>query len=481
MPVDVTSPHLDEFTLLAFAAGQVDDLQKRRSERHLDGCPECRDALAASRALDVQLRGLFGDMEADGLGEQGLQVGDPFYDRPEIQLPPGFGQPGLSGAPLVELAFAAAREGSERAGALVEAAGESETTLKAALAALQLDVPRDRYTVLSALQVSGVRIGESPERALALASSALARLDPPVGPASQDARLAERLVPLKLLAANAHLLAGQACNWTGEYDRGGWHLLAAWNLFPAVGATEFELALVEMQESQRRGFSSLPAEALALARRAARTFDEFGQDEWKARAGVAVGMALVGLERYDEAIVKYRGALVAFRKLRLWSPYATTLSSLGGALRLMGRLDDARREYERGLRQVARIDVPASAVFVFGNYAALLHASGHFVEAAQQFRRAADMAATHGLLLDHLLCHLRRVESLACGGDREGALEAFSGFQEEVTDRKALDAGLVRAFGNCLAGADPDFETLSQICEEAEGYLRVGLSRKRTA
>jgi len=483
MSASVTAAHLAEFALLRFVANDLDDLERRRAERHLADCSSCREELERTRLLDASLRDVFRDAGKDEFGQESrLPAGDPYAQRPELRAQAsGRNAGGPPGADLLASAFSFSRAGAEDAPRLLEAAASGEEAIARELESLDLDAARDRYCIQTALQKAGEGMSKDPENGLRLANRVLSRLEPPAENDSIEASIAERLVPLRLLAAGAQLLAGQACNWTGELDRGGWHLLAAWNLYGSAGATEFELALVELQESQRRSFASLPGEAIVLARRAAETFEEFGQEEWKARAEVTRGIALSGLERDEEALPLFRKALAVFNRLELWATYCSTLNSLGGSLRLLGRLEEARREYARALGRLAREDLPMVQALVYGNLATLLHRAGDYAGAARSSATAATLYAGTGMLLDRLLAELRRIESLACADEREEAFAALDAFRTEVASHGALDLSIVRALEACFAGAEPNFETLSQVLEEAEGYLRIGLSRRRSA
>ncbi|HEX7579782.1 MAG TPA: hypothetical protein VF580_07260, partial [Thermoanaerobaculia bacterium] len=124
---------------------------------------------------------------------------------------------------------------------------------------------------------------------------------------------------------------------------------------------------------------------------------------------------------------------------------------------------------------------PMVQALVYGNLATLLHRAGDYSGAARSAASAATLYAGTGMLLDRLLEELRRIESLACAGEKEEAFAALDAFRTEVASHGALDLSIVRALEACFAGAEPNFETLSQVREEAEGYLRIGLSRRRSA
>ncbi|HEV2064889.1 MAG TPA: hypothetical protein VGS00_10125, partial [Thermoanaerobaculia bacterium] len=204
--------HLDDFTLLRYTAGDLERVERDLAARHLHACPACSDLLGELRRLDIGLRDLAEDPDAFGESESPeLSPGDPFRRRPEVSRPVRHGS-----VRLVERAIAASERGLERRESLLEAVQEPRR-LTEALANLSLSDAGDRYALLYALQEAGQRIAESPVRARRFAEEALTRLRrrDAAGHGAEDPA-PERMVPQLGLVGQAHLLAGQGCNWMGE-------------------------------------------------------------------------------------------------------------------------------------------------------------------------------------------------------------------------------------------------------------------------
>src|SRR6266540_2809540 len=80
------SAHLDEFTLLRYAASDLDGRERETADDHLHVCKRCVAALSAMEELDQQLRAITGDFAPSG----DLDPADPFARRPEtLPRPPG--------------------------------------------------------------------------------------------------------------------------------------------------------------------------------------------------------------------------------------------------------------------------------------------------------------------------------------------------------------------------------------------------------
>src|SRR4029077_19937304 len=137
-------------------------------------------------------------------------------------------------------------------------------TLAERLGHLALGQPAPRSALLYALQQSGRGLAECPLPALRWAEETLTRLRRE--PFATDSKTSdtERMVPRLVLRGHAHLLAGQACLWTREFERGRSHLELAYRSLARGGAEDMTLAMVEVVESQRRSFLGRGREALVL-------------------------------------------------------------------------------------------------------------------------------------------------------------------------------------------------------------------------
>ena len=343
---ELTSEHLDDFTLLRYVAGDLSEAERRSAARHLSECNACTGVEREIVQLDRELRAL-SDSDVDalrsGAGKSTLRRGDPFRARPEIQEPV---RRRGSARRIAEKAVAASERARPVSEGLLRAVRGGR--VRAALAELSLEDASHRYGLLYALQSSGAMIAESPLGSLRFAEEALDVLRRAVfAPAAEHE--AEAMVPRLVLRGQAHTLAGQACIWTRELERARVHLELAYRSF-AGGGDEINLAGVELAESQRRSFAGKPVEGLLLAERAGATYESFGLKDLWAKTRVACGLALFELDRQEEAIGAYREALPFFERSGLWSNYVGTLNSLATSFARAGRLEEARREYARALR-----------------------------------------------------------------------------------------------------------------------------------
>lgn len=151
---------------------------------------------------------------------------------------------------------------------------------------------------------------------------------------------AERAYPLDDLLGLSLLVQGIACNWTGEFLRGGRDLRRAYGAFARGSVSERRLASVELVEAQRRAFLDRAEEALHLADRARGTFRALGLEDEAARAAGAHALALSYLGRDEEALAEFRGALPALAEAGRWSAYVSMLNGVSRFVRERDAVDD---------------------------------------------------------------------------------------------------------------------------------------------
>jgi tetratricopeptide (TPR) repeat protein len=474
---ELKSLHLDDFALLRHVAGELAGEELENVAQHLEVCQTCSRVQRKIRELDEELRGLarLGVSPEEPSSSSDLAPGDPFRSRPPVverRAPRG-----TAGNLLAARALAASEQALGLCERILESARESKR-LADVFSEMSLSEASHRFALLYALQESGRQIASSPVRSLRFAEETLARLRrAPFGPEAIEQET-ERIVPRLALRAQAHLLAGQACNWTKEFDRARSHLELAYRSFARGGGDEVSLAIVEYTESQRRSFIGRGSEALSLAFRAAATFQEVGLEDLLARARVAQGLALFDVGRQEEAIAVYRDALPIFERHNLWSNYVGTLNSIGASLARAGRLDEARREYARALRRLSRERDRSFVAYIRHGLADVLFAAGRYREAAISLGQASRLYRGSGLVASALIASLFEVESWARHGDLPRARHRLDLFLAEAARNGALDGSVVREIDAALCGSHPDLERIADLRQETEGILqkRLGLA-----
>ncbi len=466
------SAHLDEFTLLRYAASDLDGRERETADDHLHVCKRCVAALSAMEELDQQLRAITGDFAPSG----DLDPADPFARRPETLPRPRAAAPAREAENLATVALEASEAARTESGRILETAKSSRRELDSFLSGSSLSDLTVRFALLYALQEAGLEIAESPMRALGLALAALDRLQGEV--AGDPMTPAERILPLRTLAAQAHLLAGQGRNWTGELEQARGHFEQAYRAFGESTGDDLSLAIVELYESQRRAFAGDPKAGLSLARRARATFEELELEDYAARARVAEGISLSKLGRESEALEAFQSAVPVFQKRELWSNYVGAVNAVGACLARQGRLDEARREYARALQSVSRDRHAAWVGYIRNGLALVLFQAGNYRAAALAFLQVSRLFRDLGNIANALTASLYEIESWAACGQLARAAQRFEIFRTEVARHDALDPVIVRQLEAALSGNDPDLEEVAKLRDSAGQMMRERFEKK---
>jgi len=472
MSGNMSPHHLDEFTLLRYAASDLDGQERETAGDHLHVCERCAAALGAMEELDRELRAIARDVG----DAEGLNPSDPFSRRPETPLRSRPAAPAPAGESLAVTALEASERAIKESGRILEAAKGSAAELASFLSGLSFSDLTVRFALLYALQEAGLGIAESPMRSLGLALAALDCLRKEK--AEDSPTPVGRVLPLRAVAAQAHLLAGQGRNWTGELEQARFHFGNAYRAFGESTGDETNLANVELCESQRRAFAGDPVAGLSLAGRARATFEELELEDYVARARVVEGISLSKLGRQSEALEAYQSALPVFEKRELWSNYVGAVNSLGACLSSLGRLDDARREYARALKVVSRQRHAAWVGYIRNGLALVLFQAGNYRGAALAFLQTSRLFRDVGNIANALTASLYEIESWALCGQPARAAQRFEIFRTEVARHNALDPAIVRQLEAALRGGDPNLEEVAVLRRSAGQMLRERLEMK---
>ena len=435
----------------------LDPEQVAATAAHLSNCEDCAAAFTRVREIDLGLRGLATARALTPVPSSIFAANDPFRRRPlalrSLHRPPR--------AAKVDTAQALAD--SERAVALSEqilASMKKPGGVDLVLPQLSLDVAHHRYALLYTLQEAGRQSAENPIRIKDFARQTIDWLRRQRSAGESDA--AERAVPKLTLRAHAHLLLAIASLWTQEFSRARSHLVVAYRSF-APGGQETSMALVELAEAQRRALIGEGASALALAKRARETFEAQEMEDYAARASVAEGMALGWMDRHEEALEAYRAALPIFERHGVWSNYVGALNNTATVLTMVGRFEDARREYARALRRFSHEQHRYWLGYLRFGLAETLFAAGRYAEAATAASRAGGVFED-AFLRAHSspLCSSR-----SSAGRRHGSTERARGrlevFWKEIARDNALDPTVCRQLVDALSGANPDYQEISSL------------------
>jgi tetratricopeptide (TPR) repeat protein len=471
--LELTPPHLDDFTLLRYVAEDLNVGERAVAAHHVEACRVCQKTVAELQQLDEELKTISSSPETQLDFElEELPQGDPFRHRPMVNVKnPGGTKDRES---FAARAVSASEEGCALSSVILEAGKTSSSELPEVLNRLDLSDLAQRFALLYALQEAGRQIGEAPARAFTLAEKSLERLFESGRNASE---VSDPEPSAGALLGQAHQLAGQACLWTGEFVKAGSHLALAYQFFGQEKDT-VGLAVTEFLESQRRSFTNNGGQGLTLIRRALIVFERLGLDDYVARAEVAQGLALVDLGRYEEAIRAYRRALPVFERRQLWGNFVGGVNSIGTSLVKLGRLGEARREYARALRRFSAEHHRSWMGFIREGLAQVLLTADRPRDAAVSMAQAARAFGASGLLLHQFRAALSEIEAWARAGDAERARRRFVIFREEVSRVGGLDPAISRDIESALAGDRPDLLRVSELRKRACSRLDERLGRR---
>jgi tetratricopeptide (TPR) repeat protein len=465
--LELNTPHLDDFTLLRYVAEDLDDREKSAAAAHLRACEACRTTIGEIEELDQELRTIANNPETRrDLQIADLPEGDIFRRRPRSIAKKSRA---VVGGSFASQAVAASEEGIALSEAVLQAAESSARELEAVLSRLDLADPAQRYALLYSLQEAGRQITRGPARYLGLAERTIDLACEPSRAETGDVD-GDGSVPVVAILGQAYQLAAQASLWIGQLDRAEECVNLAYRFFGAVG-DEFALAATELLEAQRRSFANQGAEALILVRRARLTFLAVQAEDYVARSWVVEGLALVSLDRREDALEVYRLAVPVFERWGLWSNYVGAVNCIGTSLARLGRLNEARKEYARGLRQLSRENHPAWIGSLRYSLAEVLFLAERFREAAISLNQARRVFADAGLIGNSLRASLLEIESWARHGEIGRALQRLEVFHAEITRLGVLDSSISEEIQRALSGANPDYERITTLRTRAVAVL----------
>ena len=340
MPRLVSASHPSEADLLNLAAG-----------REAEGLDACRKHLSEGcRLCDVRLRELGELVEA--VREE--EAFDAILEGDDLPAIPDFGGKTVAFQPRVpklDEIYRSASAADGLAEEIVAAARESDDALDAALRALYGN-PSRGFALLYACQKANALVPQDPLRALELSrrvyDEAQSLMD-----ANLDTRLATP-APRETVQAEAKLLESQAQNQLGYRIEARVAATDAREKFQAAGDPGFSLALADYYEGSAASFAKDYVAGERLLKKALKVFAEFGQDSLMGRAEAALGLLYV--QRGDEmrALPYLDHAIEVLDPVEDARPLTATLNNRAGALRRLGRFDEAKATLTRARWRLAR-------------------------------------------------------------------------------------------------------------------------------
>ncbi len=441
--------HIDEFSLLRLAGGDVNREARVRFARHTKACQKCRSTFVEMKAIDRGLKDLAAEGLLEELGESPFPSTDPFSRRPGLKsIRPRQTRAGVEAG---RIGMDAVSHGQRLVGS------GNAGTFESDIGNLDLFDAAQRLGLLYALQERGRQITKDPLDALHFAEGLIRRLRS-VRAQRRPVSSAEEVAPRELIWGQAHLLAAQARLWTREFDRAEKALRIAYRAFGKSG-DEVNLAHTELVEAQRRSFTGQGKTGLALSRRAASTFRRYGLLDFAASALAAEGIALFDAGSADSAVRAFRGALPVFQRYGIWNAYVSTLNCLGTALNSLGRLDEARREYAAALRHLSLPAQSSLRGYLRLGLAQIVLSAGRPLAAARASAAASRSFAEAGLHVNALVASLLEIECWARQGDLARARRRLAALRTE----SSVDDALATQLEVALAGTNPDFAQLEAL------------------
>ncbi len=223
------------------------------------------------------------------------------------------------------------------------------------------------------------------------------------------------------------------------------------------------LAIVELNEAQRRALSGDGAAALPLARRSRIAFSALGMEDQAARGLATEALAYSALGRLEESIRACREAIPTFERHGLWANYVGAVNSAATSLQALGRLDEARRDYARAYRRISRTEHRSWLGFLRGGLAEVFFAAGRFPEAAAAASAASGLFRESGLTANALLVGPLEIESWSRAGRHDRARARVRSLRAELRRARRLDPDVRARVEGSLTRAKEGLSRLRRV------------------
>jgi tetratricopeptide (TPR) repeat protein len=394
--------HYDENALQEYLDDPSEYRERAALETHVAICPTCRALLEELMSLE------------DALGS------DAVWNRKETshrEDPP---------ESIRMLATLLAAEDEEAARLLERLLGSPASFRRANVAAL----PEMRTAgVVRRLSTESRALREKqPMHALVVADASISlgeQLDPVRYPPSL---LAE-------VRGTAWLERANVLRYLGRYPEALESLDVAERMFAVSPVPAYSTAIVDYTRAVVWLETGQLADSLRMARRSARVFRQFGEDERYVHAKIVEGAVLFDQSRYRESCDLFTSLLETARGLGEAATLAGLYGNVANCQLRLNELESAESYLQRALSLYTALGLEASRIRTRWHIGCLRIAAGNVNEGLARLREARNEFEALGARSDAALVTLDIAEALLASGERNAAEEAAE-----------LCSGLVESF-----------------------------------
>ena len=460
---DASSSHPEQWELFELLTEGSTELNAHVKAHVTAGCPPCEkhldDIRTLSRAREMK-------EEFDAFFDELPQDDAPAGEREEFLLK--FKTKNRPADRLGRLAHDGRQFAADIVKAVLEEGAGCLEKAKELLGKIEAD-PSRGYAYLYACQLAMPKVPTDPAKFLGFAK-AVAELTKCL-PFLRDKGPAQPVCREQVLGESA-LVESSALNFLGRAEEAQSAASAARSHFLAAGEDSFALALVDFFEGSAATFAGQFSVAWKLLKGARSEFQLYGQENWQGRTEAALGVLLIGKERYQSALHFYDGAVRLLHPELDGAAYTTTLVNRGFCLVRVGRLEAAKAAYARCISYARRLGMSAHLLMIRNGLATIELLKGNTTRALRSFERISADATEQGLEQFVLCAQLRIAECLSRLGRSDEVAQRVSAIRNSVFSEAILSdpayRELCESIGNQAAAPD----LIAHIADYFEGRNR---------